>query len=311
MPTNDPATSAPDDADPSASAPGGRARRWAIRIVVALVALVALGYGAIWIYANFINDPAEELTADDLRERLEAPADTTSGDTAPGGTASGDTVTDDTASGNGTAADDTAPGDDADPADASAATTTTPPTTAADTGSSASEVDGVWVATEASELGYRVTEILFGVDTEGVGRTNQVTGSLTIEGTSVTAAAFEVDMASVESDDSRRDGQFRGRLMTVVEYPTATFVLTEPIELGRIPDQGEQITADATGELTLRGVTNPVTFPVTAQLQNDRIGVLGNIRVVFADYGIVNPSIAGITTEDNGLLEFVLVFERG
>jgi len=52
-----------------------------------------------------------------------------------------------------------------------------------------------------------------------------------------------------------------------------------------------------------------VTFDVTAQQQNGRIGVLGSIPVVFADYSIANPSFGGITTEDEGLLEFVLVFE--
>jgi polyisoprenoid-binding protein YceI len=117
-------------------------------------------------------------------------------------------------------------------------------------------------------------------------------------------------MTTLESDDSRRDNQFRGRIMATDEFPTATFALTAPIELGRIPDEGEQITATATGDLTLRGITNPVTFDVTAQLTGERIGVLGSIPIVFADYDIPNPSIAGITTDDNGLLEFVLVFER-
>jgi polyisoprenoid-binding protein YceI len=171
-------------------------------------------------------------------------------------------------------------------------------------------VEGDWVVTDASELGYRVTEVLFGVDTQGVGRTNQITGGLTIEGTDVTAAEFEVDVASIESDDSRRDNQFRGRIMSTDEFPTATFVLTSPIELGEIPEPDVQITSTATGDLTLRGVTNEVTFEVTAQLTEGRIGVLGSIPIVFADYEIANPSIPGITTEDNGLLEFVLVFER-
>ena len=87
-------------------------------------------------------------------------------------------------------------------------------------------------------------------------------------------------------------------------------MLTEPIEFGRIPVGDEQITATATGELTLRGVTNPVTFEVTAQTADGRIGVLGSIPVVFEDYGIENPSFGVVATEDNGLVEFVLVFER-
>jgi polyisoprenoid-binding protein YceI len=258
--------------------PVGRpTRRVLLWVLVGVVGLVMLGFGAILIYANFINDPADELTVVDLAERLQEP---TTGPTDTGPTDTGPT--------------DTGPTD-------------TGPT---DTGPTDTGVDGTWVITPASELGYRVKEILFGVSTEGVGRTNEITGELVIEDTQVVAASFEVDVASITSDDGRRDGQFRGRIMSTAEFPTATFVLSEPIELGVIPADSQQIVAPATGELTLRGVTNTVTFDVTAQRQDDRIGVLGNIPVVFADYQIANPSISGITTEDNGLLEFVLVFER-
>jgi polyisoprenoid-binding protein YceI len=169
--------------------------------------------------------------------------------------------------------------------------------------------DGVWNITEASELGYRVKEILFGVDTEAVGRTNQITGSFTIEGTQVTDGDFVVDVATITSPESRRDGQFRGRIMSTDEFPTATFVLTAPIELGVESAEGAEVETTATGDLTLRGVTNSVTFDVTARQADGKIGVLGNIPVVFADYSIGNPSTGGISTEDHGLLEFVLVFE--
>ncbi len=171
-------------------------------------------------------------------------------------------------------------------------------------------VEGAWVVAADSELGYRVKEVLGGVDTEGVGRTNQVTGSLVIEGSEVSEATFEVDVASIRSDSDRRDGQFAGRIMSTSQYPTATFRLTSPIALGAIPAPGTSITASATGELTLRGVTRSVTFPLTARLDGDRIGVLGNIDIVFSDYGIANPSNSFVKTGDNGLLEFVLVFDR-
>ncbi len=98
--------------------------------------------------------------------------------------------------------------------------------------------------------------------------------------------------------------------METAQFPEASFSLTEPIELDTLPVPGEQITARAVGELTLHGVTRSVEFEVTAEAGADRIGVLGNIPIVFADYDIDNPSRSGITTEDHGLLEFVLVFER-
>ena len=152
-------------------------------------------------------------------------------------------------------------------------------------------------------------EVLFGINTTAAGRSNQITGTMSIDGTTVSDASFTVDVGSITSDESRRDSQFRGRIMEVDQFPEATFTHGAPIEFGTVPAIGKQITASATGDLTLHGVTRSVTFDVTAEAGDSRIGVLGNIPVRFADYGIDNPSIGGVTTEDNGLLEFILVFE--
>lgn len=171
-------------------------------------------------------------------------------------------------------------------------------------------VSGLWVATSESTLGYRVKEVLGGVDTEGVGRTSAVDGSITIDGTVVVEGGFSVEVGSIKSDSSRRDGQFTGRIMDAATFPTASFVITQPIDFGTIPTDGQQIKVEATGDLTLRGTTKTVTFPLTAEYSNGRVGVFGNIPIVFAEYGIPNPSNQFVTTGDNGLLEFVLVFER-
>jgi len=193
-------------------------------------------------------------------------------------------------------------------------------TTAPDTEAPATDAPGTdapaggapWtVVSDASTVGYRVNEILFGAETAAVGRTDQVTGSLALDGTTLTAAEFTVDVASITSDEGRRDGQFRGSIMSTDEFPTATFVLTAPVELGAEPVEGAEVTVMVAGDLTLRGATNSVTFELTGKVTGGQIGVLGNIPVVFADYGIANPSRPGITTEDNGLLEFVLVFAPG
>ncbi len=152
--------------------------------------------------------------------------------------------------------------------------------------------------------------MLFGQDTEGVGRTDQVTGQLTLAGTQVTDGSFEADLTTVVSDEDRRDGQFRGRLMDTDNFPTATFTLTAPIELGSVPADATPVTATATGELTLRGVTNPVTVEVQAQKNGDTIQVVGSTDVVFADYGIPQPDNGAVSTQDHGLLEFDLRLRR-
>ena len=174
-----------------------------------------------------------------------------------------------------------------------------------------SGVTGTWLATSESTVGYRVKEVLGGVDTEGVGRTNQVNGSLTIQETTLLSTVFEIDIASIKSDSSKRDSQFTGNIMDAATYPTATFRLLTPIDLGSVPADGQSITVTAQGELTMHGVTQLVSFDVTAKIANGIIGVLGSINITFADYGIANPSNAFVTTGDTGLLEFVLAFQKG
>lgn len=172
------------------------------------------------------------------------------------------------------------------------------------------DVSGTWTIGKDSVVGYRVKEVLFGQDTEGVGRTSQVTGSLTIADSAVTEAEFTVDMASIESDSGKRDSQFRGRIMDTMTYPTATFTLTTPITLPESAVSGAPLTVDATGDLSLRGTSKSVTFPLEAELTDGAIRVAGRINIVFADWSIPNPGFGGITTEDNGDLEFLLTFTR-
>ena len=193
-----------------------------------------------------------------------------------------------------------------------------PTTTASssdDAGGSSDEggsLDGPWtISGTNSTVGYRVVEVLFGQDTEGVGRTNAVTGQLELAGTQVTTASFSVDMTTVKSDESRRDSQFNNNLMNTSEFPTATFELTQPIDLGSEPADGQQLSAKATGNLTLRGSTKAVTIDMQAQKTGDTIQVVGSTDILFADYGIPKPNSPGVTTQDHGLLEFDLHFTKG
>lgn len=177
-------------------------------------------------------------------------------------------------------------------------------------GGGSGDVEGVWTVTAGSQAGYRVREVLFGQSAEAVGRTDGVTGQVTIDGTTVIAASFTVDMTTVESDQARRDNQFRGRIMDVQRYPTATFALTTPIALGSLPADGREATVAATGDLTLRGTTKRVTLDLAAERSGSSIRVSGRMPVVFEEWGIPNPSFGPAQTEDRGELEFLLVLVR-
>ena len=192
--------------------------------------------------------------------------------------------------------------------------TTTPQHRGGSTSPTSSEPSptGTWHATAASVVGYRANEVLFGQNNVAVGRTHSVTGSITVGGSEVSAAGFTAQMATVHSDQSQRDDQFDGRIMDVAQFPTATFTLTRPIDLGTTPALGVTVHKSATGKLMLHGQTRTVSFPVTARYTGTSIDVAGSIPVTFADYGIGSPSFGGtITVEDHGTLEFLLILGRG
>lgn len=193
---------------------------------------------------------------------------------------------------------------------ASASTTTATDSAAGATGSTGSgaATDGTWKTSNGSIVGYRVKEVLFGQSNVAVGRTSQITGSIAVSGTKITAGTVTVDMTTVTSDESRRDGQFNGRIMETSTYPTATFTLTSPIDFGTVPAQGARRTLQARGNLTLHGVTKSVVFNVTGVYSGSAVQVVGSIPITFADWNIQNPSFGAVTTEDHGVLEFSLNF---
>jgi polyisoprenoid-binding protein YceI len=183
-------------------------------------------------------------------------------------------------------------------------TTTEPP----------AEIDGTWslAADGRSFAGYRVEEELARIGfTTAVGRSTAVEGSLTIDATTVTGVEVRVDMTALESDSSSRDGAIRGQALETTAFPEASFVTTEPIPLPENAPSGEPFSIDAAGDLTLHGVTRNVVVPLEAQLAEGNIVVVGSLPILFADYDIERPSAAVVlSVDDEGIMEFQLVFER-
>jgi polyisoprenoid-binding protein YceI len=163
-----------------------------------------------------------------------------------------------------------------------------------------------------SFVGYRVDEELANVGAAtAVGRTPNVSGSLTLDGTTITAVDISADLSTLQSDKSQRDGQLRRQAIETDRFPTATFSLTKAIELGSVPADGQVIQATATGDLTIHGVTKEVDIPIEAKLSGGVVTVTGSIDIIFADYGISRPtSFAVLTIADHGTMELQLQFTK-
>jgi len=161
-------------------------------------------------------------------------------------------------------------------------------------------------------VGYRVNEELAGVGAQtAFGRTPDVSGTMVIDGATATKVAIDADLSTLESDEPFRDGTLGGQALETDRFPTATFTLTEPIQFGSVPSGGETVKIDATGTLTLHGVTRDVTIPLDAKFVNDVIVVTGLLDIQFADYGIQKPTAFRVLSiEDRGQMELQLFFTR-
>jgi polyisoprenoid-binding protein YceI len=205
------------------------------------------------------------------------------------------------------------------PAEVDLAVTASSVASASSSSGSTSDIEGSWSVdtyvgdftvddtTTATFVGFRVEEVLNSIGSAtAVGRTPDVTGSVTIEGTTLTSAAFTADLTTIVSDESRRDDSIQRALNTSAN-PEATFVLTEPIDLGAGAADGELVTVTASGDLTINGVTNPVEITLQAQLVDQAILVTGTTEVSFADFGVSAPtSPAVLSVEDHGAVEVQL-----
>jgi polyisoprenoid-binding protein YceI len=195
------------------------------------------------------------------------------------------------------------------PSSASAAPSSAASATPAAQAAGSSTLDGTWTVGSGSEVQYRVKEVLLGQSQTAVGVSHSVTGRLVIGHAAATVATFSVPMQTIKSDKSQRDAQFDGRIMDVASYPTGTFTLTRPISLAPLPASGTARTYTAIGLLNLHGQSHSVSFTLQAERAGTAIKVAGQINVPFAGWGISNPSFGGfVTTEDHGVLEFLLVF---
>ncbi len=183
-------------------------------------------------------------------------------------------------------------------------------------------IEGVWTVDNESGTfdfetatgsfaGFRITEELVSIGAaEAVGRTGDVTGTIEITGTTLVSADLEVDLTQLQTDQSRRDAKVLEALETE-SIPTATFTLTEPVDLGADAAAGEPVSVDAVGDLTIHGVTKQVTVALEAQLVDGTAVVIGSVPITFADYDVEVPSApVVISVSDEGTVEFQLLFVR-
>lgn len=147
-------------------------------------------------------------------------------------------------------------------------------------------------------------------ETVVVGTTPGVTGEIQLDFDSpeiVQAAQFTVDMTGLATDQNRRDKWLTENAITTGVFPQATFVATSASGLPASINDGEPVDFQLTGDLTVRDVTNSVTFEVTAVLTNNTIEGTATLPLKMSDFGITPPDFANtLTVADDFMIEVAL-----
>lgn len=177
---------------------------------------------------------------------------------------------------------------------------------------------GTWTVTGDSQAGYRVRERLasLSAESDAVGRTSDVTGTIALESdgttTTLTAGSLTVDTTTITSDEDRRDSRLRTEGLQTDTYPTASFTITQPLEIPASAIEGTATGVLLVGDLELHGVTRSVSIPAQARLVDGTIQVAGSIGFALSDFEIVAPNVGGfiLSIADEGALEFAVSFTK-
>ena len=168
-----------------------------------------------------------------------------------------------------------------------------------------------------SQVTYEVGEVFLNQGNAfnlAVGVTSEVSGEIFVDRTNPQNSSIEpifVDVSQFTSDNQRRDNAIRERFLESAIFPIVEF---NPQEIQGLPEsytEGEQISFQVSGDLTIRDVTKPVTFEVTFVGNGDTINGEATTTILMSDFGFGPISIGGIlNTEDEVKVTFAFVARK-
>jgi len=152
------------------------------------------------------------------------------------------------------------------------------------------------LAPAGSAARYRVREQLMGHDfpNDAVGETKSLTGAIAFDASGKVIrdeSKFTLDAGTFVSDQNRRDGYVRGRLLESQDYPTITLVPTE-IRGVKLPmPKSGMAQIQMLGDLTVHGVTRPTVWNGTAQFNNSGVTGAASTSFTFEDIQLEQPRV--------------------
>lgn len=154
------------------------------------------------------------------------------------------------------------------------------------------------VRADEFEIDNSHTSVIFGVSHMGYsityGRFNNVSGTFTLDAAGPDASTFQmaIDVASIDTNDAKRDEHLKGPdFFNAGEFPVISFKSTKVA-----PKKTEAgIALVVTGDLTMHGVTKPVTLELQKLGEGPgpmgggfHTGFSGETKIKRSEFGMTN-----------------------
>ncbi|MDP8924144.1 MAG: YceI family protein [Chloroflexota bacterium] len=150
-----------------------------------------------------------------------------------------------------------------------------------------------------SQARFVIDEVLRGSPKTVVGATNQVAGQIAVDSANPEGAqvgAILVNARTFVTDSTQRDRAIQNFILQTDAHEYIAFQPTDLVDLPPSARMGEAMNLQVVGDLTIRGVTRPVTFKATVTPESaDRLQGSAATTIRYADWGITNPEVPAVT----------------
>ena len=163
--------------------------------------------------------------------------------------------------------------------------------------------DRAFTVGEGSEATFTVNEKLSSLPlpNDAVMRTGGITGEIDL---SAATASLVIDLHTLKSDNTRRDGYIRNRLFP--SQPKTTITVNNFPEIPEAFAEGESFTSTVIATVNVNGTDAEIEFEIESRLNPDRLLVLVKGDFTWADFGMSAPTSRSFIVNDDVHVEVLV-----
>ena len=154
-----------------------------------------------------------------------------------------------------------------------------------------------------STVQFELEEDLRGVRTTVVGATDQVAGQIALDFSDLSTAQvgeIQINARTLATDNNFRNRAIQNEILETGAYEFISFAPTTVNGLPASAGLGEEISFTIDGDLTIRDITEPVTFTVVATAVSDtQISGTATATVLRDTYGLNIPEVPNVANVEN------------